>query len=309
MAWILDGLIPSNGPSSEVFEKLTYDQQSDTIVADASLQVKPSTIYLGSAFGISNAIQAVGFRLADGTDAICLVNRFSEDEGTISNPKFFALGESSMLDINLVDNQVMSEPIEVGYTTVGDNLTYSFEIKPSTAGRLRAQYWLGSSDNGAPVVDFSVEITQEQVDSGQPVLVGSNFYVIAASSQLFVRFSGIDLKGDGVVPYFRSKILPYKEITLNGHTEEMDASTVIFVGCTYIPTASDYTKSIPANFTSDFEIKDLNQVVSNSSRITVDFGAQGSVILKHSGDHVKFHYIKGDGWYFEDIKGLSGGRV
>lgn len=51
-----------SGEDSELLSKLRYDKPTDTIIADSSLQVKPSTVYLGSAFGMSNAVQAVGFK-------------------------------------------------------------------------------------------------------------------------------------------------------------------------------------------------------------------------------------------------------
>jgi hypothetical protein len=292
---------------AEVLKKLAYDEQSDTIIADASLQVKPSTVYLGSAFGMSNAVQAVGFRLADGTDALCLVNRFDKDGGSYSNPKFFALGKSSMLDINLVDTQVMSEPVEVGYTTAGDNLTYSFMIKPAGAGRLRAQYWLGENDEGAPVVDFHVDITQDEVDSGQPVLVEPNFYVITGGSQLFVRFSGIPLKGNGTLPWFRSKVLPYKEVTINGHVEVITTAendSEIFIGCKYIPdtTNGEIRRKVPIEFTSFFSVTDAKKNLSNTKKCIIDFTefGQGLVEMQHPGDNLDFMYVENDGWYLVD---------
>ncbi|WP_194585858.1 hypothetical protein, partial [Vibrio anguillarum] len=237
----------------------------------------------------------------------CLVNRFDSDLGTISNPKFFALGKSSFLNVNLVDSVVMSSSIFVNYTTAGDNLTYSFDIKPATTGRLRAQYWLGADDSGAPVVDFFRDITQAEVDSGQPVLVEPNFYALTGGSQLFVRFSGVSLKGDGTLPWFRSKIMPYKEISIGGHVEVIGAAendSEIYIGCKYVPDTTDgeVRRKVPFAFTSFFSVTDAKKNLSNSKKCIFDFTDfnQGTVVMKHSGDNLDFMHIDGDGWYLVD---------
>ncbi|EGR4299492.1 hypothetical protein DDN90_17470, partial [Vibrio cholerae] len=308
----MSGVLPIGGISgndAKVLDKLSYDEKTDTIIADSSLQVKPSTVYLGSAFGMSNAVQAVGFRLADGTDALCLVNRFDKDGGSYSNPRFFALGSSSTLNVNLVDNVVMQSPIPVSYTTAGDNLTYSFEIKPAGAGRLRAQYWLGEDDSGAPVVDFHRDITQAEVDSNQPVLVEPNFYVLARNSKLFVRFTGVPLKGNGTQPWFRSKVLPYKEITLNTHTEVVNTGQTLYVGCDYIwygewssPTPPKFI--VPDTFKDPFTFTDGSEL-GLTDRVAIDFTAynQGVFHLRQARDSFAFFYKEsndgqGSGWYW-----------
>ncbi|MFO4711781.1 hypothetical protein V5H05_09545 [Vibrio cholerae] len=293
-----------SGNDAKVLDKLSYDEPTDTIIADSSLQVKPSTVYLGSAFGMSNAVQAVGFRLADGTDALCLVNRFDKDGGSYSNPRFFALGQSSTLNVNLVDNVIMSEPIEVSYTTAGDNLTYSFEIKPASAGRLRAQYWLGEDNSGAPVVDFYRDVTQAEVDSGQPVMVEPNFYVLKGGSKLFVRFTGVDLKGNGTQPWFRSKILPYKEVAINGHVEYVTTNITVFIGCDYAVNTSNGNKrlTVPLTFTDKFRVYDHRGVFTSSKKCIVDFSVfgQGEVEMVNVGDDIEFFHEKGNGWFLID---------
>ncbi|UYF10806.1 hypothetical protein 12VC501_gene0005 [Vibrio phage 12VC501] len=301
-----------SGGDSQLMSKLRYDEPTDTIIADSSLQVKPSTVYLGSAFGMSNAVQAVGFRLADGTDALCMVNRFDQDGGSYSNPRFFALGQSSMLNVNLVDTTVMTSPIEVSYTTAGDNLTYSFEIKPASAGRLRVQYWLGEDDLGAPVVDFHRDITQAEVDANQPVLVEPNFYVLAGASKLFVRFSGVDLKGNGTQPWFRSKVLPFKEIDIGGHVITLSASQDIFVGCDYgVDTnANSVVLTVPIEFKNKFRVFDLRGYF-NRYACTVSFMAfnQGTVEMVNAWDDIEFFHVDGDGWWLRDNQAKKVQRV
>ncbi|EJL6357304.1 hypothetical protein NMR53_003254 [Vibrio cholerae] len=303
----------------ELLKKLNYDKEKDTIVADASLQVKPSTVYLGSAFGMSNAVQAVGFRLADGTDALCLVNRFDKDGGSYSNPRFFALGQSSTLNVNLVDNVIMSEPIEVSYTTAGDNLTYSFEIKPASVGRLRAQYWLGEDDEGAPVVDFHRDITQAEVDGGQPVMVEPNFYVLKGGSKLFVRFTGVDLKGNGTQPWFRSKILPFKEAQFSGHCDYMDINTNVrpYIGGTYFARTNlgNINVVVEPTFKDTFTIVDYLNEFTGTRYAQVDFSAFGQrpVRLSNAGDSVEFFRMKAAGenelWWYRNHRDGSVVRI
>ncbi|GHY45362.1 hypothetical protein VCSRO70_1494 [Vibrio cholerae] len=300
------GLSPSE---SEVIKKLRYDKQRDIVVVDASVQSKPSTFLLGPQFSMSNAVQAVGFRLADGTDALCMVNRFDQDGGSYSNPKFFALGESRILNVNLDSSVVMQSPIPVGYTTAADNLTYSFEVMPATSGRMICEYWLGGDDSGAPIVDFHRDITQEEVDSNQPILVEPNFYLLAGGSQLFVRFTGVSLKGDGVRPWFRSKVLPYKEITLNTHTEVVNTGQTLYVGCDYIwygewssPTPPKFI--VPDTFKDPFTFTDGSEL-GLTDRVAIDFTAynQGVFHLRQARDSFAFFYKEsndgqGSGWYW-----------
>ncbi|BCK29977.1 hypothetical protein [Vibrio cholerae] len=300
------GLSPSE---SEVIKKLRYDKQRDIVVVDASVQSKPSTFLLGPQFSMSNAVQAVGFRLADGTDALCMVNRFDQDGGSYSNPKFFALGESRILNVNLDSSVVMQSPIPVGYTTAADNLTYSFEVMPATSGRMICEYWLGGDDSGAPIVDFHRDITQEEVDSNQPILVEPNFYLLAGGSQLFVRFTGVSLKGDGVRPWFRSKVLPYKEITLNTHTEVVNTGQTLYVGCDYIwygewssPTPPRFI--VPDTFKDPFTFTDGSEL-GLTDRVAIDFTAynQGVFHLRQARDSFAFFYKEsndgqGSGWYW-----------
>ncbi|EMZ1487714.1 hypothetical protein ABC295_000907 [Vibrio cholerae] len=319
----MSGVLPIGGISgndAKVLDKLSYDEPTDTIIADSSLQVKPSTVYLGSAFGMSNAVQAVGFRLADGTDALCLVNRFDKDGGSYSNPKFFALGASSVLNVNLTDNVIMPSPVEVSYTTAGDNLTYSFEIKPASAGRLRAQYWLGEDDSGAPVVDFYRDITQAEVDTNQPVLVEPNFYVLAKSSKLFVRFSGVDLKGNGTQPWFRSKVLPYKEVQFSGHCEYMDATSdnrKLYVGGRYFASVSqgNVLITVPEEFKDTFTITDLGNNFRGNLYAEVDFSEFGQYKFRlvNALDDVEFFRMKAgtesERWWYRNHRDGTLGRV
>ncbi|XNL62398.1 hypothetical protein RAR94_15275 [Vibrio vulnificus] len=303
------------GVDVSILRRIKYSQPQRRFLFEGSLQAYPSTFLLGSDFSMSNAVQAIGFRLADGTDAVGIVNRFDKTLGSLSNPKFFALAPSQQLDVNLDDSVTLSSPLEVAYTTAGDNLTYSFYIKPATAGLLRVQYWLGDSSLGAPIVDFEVPITQEQVDLDQPVLVEPNFYVLSGNSDLFVRFSGVNLKGSATLPYFSSAILPYKEVQINGHVEYITANlSPLFIGCSYAvntsQSASGVTLTVGDRFRDSFEVFDAGGTFSVGKPCYVDFTAfgQGIKALSTSKDYYKFYY-DGAQWRFLDVSTKDGGVV
>ncbi|EMW3082550.1 hypothetical protein AAEX90_001798 [Vibrio cholerae] len=309
-----------SGNDAKVLDKLSYDEQTDTIIADSSLQVKPSTVYLGSAFGMSNAVQAVGFRLADGTDALCLVNRFDKDGGSYSNPKFFALQPAETLNVNLGITTTLTSPIEVSYTTAGDNLTYSFEIRPASSGRLRVQYWLGEDTAGAPIVDFHKDITQEDVDSNQPIEVTPNFYVLTKGSPLKVLFTGIDLYGIVGLPWFRSKILPYKEVPFSGHCEYMDATSNnrnLYVGGRYFASVlqGNVLINVPEEFKDTFTITDLGNNFRGNRYAEVDFSAFGQYKFRlvNPLDDVEFFRMKAgtesERWWYRNHRDGALGRI
>ncbi|HDG1726542.1 TPA: hypothetical protein PFE81_003102 [Vibrio cholerae] len=309
-----------SGNDAKVLDKLSYDEPTDTIIADSSLQVKPSTVYLGSAFGMSNAVQAVGFRLADGTDALCLVNRFDKDGGSYSNPKFFALQPAETLNVNLGITTTLTSPIEVSYTTAGDNLTYSFEIRPASAGRLRVQYWLGEDTAGAPIVDFHKDITQEDVDSNQPIEVTPNFYVLTKGSPLKVLFTGIDLYGIVGLPWFRSKILPYKEVPFSGHCDYMNATSdnrKLYIGGRYFADVSqgNVQITVPVEFKDTFTITDLGNNFTGNRYAEVDFSAFGQYKFRlvNALDDVEFFRMKAgtesERWWYRNHRDGALGRV
>lgn len=305
--------------TSEFLKHWSYNAETRRGKFDGSLEVLPSTIYLGSEFGLSNAVRAVAFRLADGTRALGLVNRFNTQLGTISNPKFIALGLEQTLNVETVSTDVIPSGFTHPYTTAGDNLTFDFDFIPDTAGMFKAEYWIGTDDTHNKIFDEMRTVTQAEVDAGVPVSfeVG-NHYLLEAGTDLFVRFSGIDFKGNAAtgLPYFVSHILPYKEITINGHVEHVtfeNDGEPIFIGCDYAVDASGgaITKPVPLAFKDKFRFYDKDETISNTNKCNIDFTAFGQGVFEmiHKGDDCEFYYINNDGWYVNDIKGNQRGRV
>ncbi len=317
MSWTIGGGgggIPSE--TSEFLKHWTYDEETRRGKFDGSIEVLPSTFYMGE-FSLSNGVQAVAFTLADGTKALGLVNRFNPQLGTISNPKFFALGAQTTLAVNTVSTGVIPDGFTLQYTTAGNNLTFDFDFIPATAGMFKAEYWIGTNDSGNKIFDEMRSVTQEEVDAGNPIpFTVGNPYLLEASTNLFVRFTGIDFKGNAAtgLPYFVSKILPYKEITVNGHVEHVTSNVnPIYIGCDYAVDASGGTKTItvPLAFTDKFVVYDYKGAITPTNKVAIDFSAHGqpSFEMIHKDDHCEFFYIDGDGWYVNDIKGSQMGRV
>ena len=301
--------------ASSFLSKIKWDDERRKATLDGSFEVLPSTFYMGS-FALSNGVQAVMYTLADGTNAIGLVNRFNPLTGSISNPKFFALGEQSTLGVETFSADVIPDGFTLQYTTAGDNLTYDFDFIPSTAGTFKAQYWIGTDDTGDKIFDEQAIVTQEQVDLGLPVSFNvGNPYILSGGTVLFVRFTGIDFKGNSVtgLPYFVSKILPYKEVTIGGHVEAVSTSQTLYVGSDYAVdvTNGEVTLIVPLTFTDRFRVYDYKSTFSSTNKCIIDFGAfgQGLVKMTHRNDDIEFIYVENDGWYLNDIKGQTRVRI
>ena len=307
------GGAPSN--ESEFLKHWTYDSDTRRGTFDGSIAVLPSTFYMGE-FALSNGVQAVAFKLADGKNALGLVNRFNPSLGTISNPVFFALGAEQVLNVETVSADVITDGFTLQYTTSGNNLTYDFDFVPATAGMFKAEYWIGADDTGNKIFDEIRTVTQAEVDAGVPIAfeVG-NPYLLDAGTNLFVRFTGIDLKGNSAtgLPYFVSHILPYKEITINGHVEHVTSNVnPIFIGCNYATdvTNSNVTLTVPSDFKDKFRVYDYKGSIG-AHKVIVDLSDHGAenVELIHKDDDVEFFYIAGDGWYINDIRGQNRVKV
>ena len=277
-----------------VLSQLSYDDTDDTITAAASIQVKASSLYLSDPFRLSNGVQAVAYTLADGTDAIGLVNRFGTG-GSRSNPNFFALGQQENLEVNLVSTQTLTGEITVPFTTLGDNLTADFMFRPATVGRLLFEMWLGTDETGAKIFDEYREVTQGEVDSAQPVsFVVGNKYLLNQGTEIFVKFSGIDLFGSDTIPYFVSQVHPFTQVQINGHVESPAGDQTIFIGCDYETdtsgTTNGLTLTVPLQFTDTFYVNDANNSFSVAKPCNVDFSAfgVGLGVLQTSGDRFKF---------------------
>ena len=297
----------------EVFlGKWTYDESSDTYFFDASLDTKPSSIYLGRPFKISNGVQAVAYVLADGTNAIGLVNRFGE-QGSRSNPSFFALAPREDLEINTVFTETLTGDITVAFTTLGDNLTADFMFRPASPGKLTFEIWLGSDDTGAKIFDQDRVVTQAEVDSVQPISFGvGNKYLLDQGTDIFVKFSGINLFGSVTLPFFISKINPFTQVQINGHVQRTIADQDLFIGCTYETdtTAGEVTLTVPLLFNDGFTVSDADNSFHPSRPCNVDFSAygQGVAVLQASRDNYRFYY-DGTEWRFKDLNTGNGGVV
>ena len=313
--------------ANEFLEFITWDSDRRRATLEGSFEVLPSSFYMGE-FSLSNGVQAVMYTLADGTKAVGIVNRFDPISGSISNPKFFALGAQSDLNVNTLSDLTIDTsvtPFTLQYSTFGDNLTYDFNFIPATAGTFRAEYWMGTDETGNKIFDEQRIVTQAEVDAGLPIAFAvGNPYILEQGTQLFVKFTGINFKGGTVVggpfdgqtiPYFVSKILPYRQIQLNGHVEFVTTDVnPVYIACDYevdtSSTTNGLTMTVPLNFKDTFYVSDSAQSFTPTKPCKVDFSAfgQGQAVLQTSKDAYKFYY-DGSQWRFKDLDTKSGGVV
>ena len=302
-------LSPANGGLSEEQQKFldrwSYDEESDTDTLDSSFGTKPSTVYMGKPFGLSNAVQAVGYTLADGRKALGLVNRYNEN-GTMSNPRFFALAAQDDLEVNTEETTVLTGNIDVSYTAAGDNLTSDFLFKPSSAGRLLFEMWLSNDDTGAKIFSIPRTVTQAEVNSGAPIsFTVGNHYLLDSETEVFGRFSGIDLLGSATIPYFVSQIHAFKEVQINGHVEHVNSAQTLYIGCHYNAntTGGRVSLTVPLTFRDSFSVGDAAENFSVANPCVIDFTAdgQGLAVLQTVNDLYQFAH-DGTDWVRTNLK-------
>ncbi len=179
-----------------------------------SIFASPGSISLGPSFRMSNGVEAVSFKLgnAAASDAVGLNVKY--DSAGSKDPAYFKLSSRTNLDVNLTSTETLTGDVDVAYTTNGDNLTYDFDFMPRSAGTLRVQYWLGTDDTGVLVFDEVREVLSNEIDNAVPFGVG-NPYILPQGTELFARFSGVDLAGNASgIPYFVSYVQGFELVEL-----------------------------------------------------------------------------------------------
>lgn len=303
------------GPEEkEKLDLLYYDKGQNRLYSDAGIEIDPGELFLGNNFKMTNGVSAVTFRLGTGVDAIGIVNRYGLD-GALSNPKFYHLRASQDLVVNTIMDTTLPDPLDVQYVTAGDNLTYDFKIVPATSGYLRFQIWAGTNDMGNKVFDQTRVVTQAEVDAGVPINFGVlSPYILPQGTSIFVRFSGIQLKGSATLPYFISTIFPYIEVHLINPSYYVTESFHLDLGCTYEVSTTNTTNGIHITmdtaFTDTFIVSDAEETFSPVRPCTIDFTAfgQGIVTLQSPKDYFKFYY-DGSQWRFKNLSDRGGGIV
>lgn len=215
--------IPAIGPNNLPIDSGLSLIKGRDLKTSGSLELGPSSILLGPNLRISNGVSVISFKLADGTDAIGINTPY--DENGSKGPFYYHFSQRDTLEVCTETTTTLFSPFELQYQTFGDNLTYDFMFIPETIGDFRVRFWMGASAlDDQLIFDEIREVTQDEVDAGLPVRFNvGNKYILPQSTNLFVRFEGISLKG-GVVPsgpfagqtlpYFVSEIHPYKIVPL-----------------------------------------------------------------------------------------------
>lgn len=200
-----------NGPNSPT-DYVASDERWRT----ASSMVSNNSLFVGST-QVSNAVENIVVTIADGRRFLAIGVPFTGQGST--RPFITNLAAETTLDVNTLSDQVLADPFTLNYQTFGDNLTTDFDFIPNEVGELRAQFYFGTDDSGPVIFDETRTVTQAEVDAGQFVSFGvGNAYLLDQDVNIFVRFSGIALRGGTVsggqfdgqtIIAFRSTIQPF----------------------------------------------------------------------------------------------------
>ena len=190
--------------------------QNDARWKIAAARFSNNSVFIGSTRQ-SNVVEGLQITTADSKTYLSVLSEY--DGSGSSKPVYYKLDSPQTLNVNLVDTEDLPSTFEIQYSTFGDNFTLDTEIIPSTTGNLRVQYWLGSDDTGKVIFDETRPVTQEEVDAGQFVSFGvGNPYLLDQGTQIFVRFSGVQLKGGEVTdtesPFFGQTVIAFKSTVM-----------------------------------------------------------------------------------------------
>jgi len=189
---------------------LFYD--NGNLITAGSIATGNNSMYIGST-RTSNGVKALSYTLAEGITAVGL-NVEYDATGT-KEPFYYKLGSEDELVVNNVQDQTLSDPFTLPFSTFGDNQTKGFTVIPAEVGTLRVQYWLGNDDTGTLIFDESMDIQAGDVGSAFDYEAG-NPYILDVGTDIFVKFSGIQLKGgevvDGGSPFFGQTLIYFTSL-------------------------------------------------------------------------------------------------
>lgn len=134
----------------------------DRVVVPESLMTAPSSIYLGAELKLSNAALGLGVELPTGSKATVPLNVYN-DQGTTTPTSVVVIDAQVEAPIITGDNETC--PLVFGYPHVvsGDFIMAGFLIKPLSAGELRYEVFLGTSNTDPKIVDVSFDIAGSDV--------------------------------------------------------------------------------------------------------------------------------------------------
>ena len=222
----LDGLatgaIPKKG--ANLVEASSMTEGDSDIDVTKTTNFQPNSILIGD-LKISDAGTCAEYTYADGTRGVGLVRNL-DTNGNRGALTAVSVGASDNLDINLLQNETVSLPIEQTYQTFGYNRTLGFNVIPAAAGDLRIRFWVGTSATGQPFFDETRTFTQAEVDAGVPVSFGAfNAYIFPQGVDLFFRLEGVDMKGGTPTSgQFQGVQIPYFQNTVNPVTDDVIAT-------------------------------------------------------------------------------------
>ena len=190
---------------------------SDGVVSTSDIiRSSPTGAQLGPSFQLGNGMQSLQLTYGDGTKALAIAREY-DDNGS-ANLFSYNLQLAQNFPINSANTQALTDPQEFSYTTTADTLIINFTFIPNETGTLRLQVWSGTDDTGGVLFDQTREVTAGEVGN-QTLFDDGNDYISPAGSTVFVRLSGIALRGGtgvsgdamegSISPFLVGRVQPY----------------------------------------------------------------------------------------------------
>ena len=192
---ISDNHLPAIGPAPDKApydSGLVVDPDTGDLTTGGVIQSGPTGQRLGPDFSLANGMQTLQLTLGDGTKALVVAREY-DDTGSMELVSY-DLGAIEDFNINTANTQAFTDPHEFMYTTTLDTVISNVEFIPNEAGTLRLQAWAGTDATGRVLFDETRVVTSAEVGTVTAFNRG-NDYISPAASNIFVRLSGIALRG------------------------------------------------------------------------------------------------------------------
>lgn len=185
----------------------TFAASSARQMPNNVIAVTPNGLMMGDGQIISAGVRGVNFSDALNRRALAIGSEY-DDTGTL-NTFLYILAARTLTAIANGNTQDLSDPQTYLFTATADSLTRSFTVIPATTGTLRVEAFAGTDATAPRVVDNSFAVM-----AGQPLsemeLEIRNPSLINSGDQLFIRFSGVQLRGGvSTVPLTDGQTLPF----------------------------------------------------------------------------------------------------
>ncbi len=276
-------------------DHISINSDGTRLLIDVETEFPPGSILIGES-RVSSALEVLSFTTYDGSRALGMADGFSPT-GSDALPSRYRLDAESSLSLNEVADTILTPPVVINHTAVGDNITIDFEFVPASVGTFSAVFTM-TEDPSITIFNETRVVTQAEVDAGQPISFGiGNPYLLAQGSLVTATFTGISLMGgsalggpfvDQLVPYFVITVMHYnkEQVATIEHLQPrlISASQDVLNGDNLlVDTSSGGVTLRPTAACNWFAMADYKNTWSNTNNVLVvvgvdtgNFGQQAS---------------------------------